>query len=238
MTYVKKIWLDQDVERPRTYEVSENQDGSITLVDSFGTVNELGTPVNATNMNHIENGIAACAIRKYSASETFEEGEWVLGAVSGIKSIYSSKADNNLGHPLTDSAYWESADINSAKIGEITFYTGNILPSGWLICDGSAISRTTYADLFSVIGTAYGVGDNSTTFNLPDLTDKFIFGSATQGATVNETITATSTENVRHQHTYVAGQYTSFTTAEETRLHTHNYIKGVNGAGLLPIIKY
>lgn len=60
MTYIKNIWVDQDVERPKTYEVTNNQDGSITLTDSFGTVTELGTPVNATNMNHIEDGIEQC----------------------------------------------------------------------------------------------------------------------------------------------------------------------------------
>lgn len=238
MTYSKKIWLDQDVERPKTYEVSENQDGSITLVDSFGAVNELGTPVNAANMNHIEDGIAACAIRKYSASETFEEGEWVLGTAGGIKSIYSSKTDNNLGQSLTDSAYWEKADLNSAKIGEITFYSIATPPSGWLVCDGSAISRTTYANLFSVIGTTHGPGDGSTTFNLPSMIDRYTFGSWYVGALTSETLTATGTESSSHAHAYVAGQYTAFTTDIENAAHTHTYIKGVYGIGLLPIIKY
>ena len=56
------------------------------------------------------------------------------------------------------------------------------MPSGWLLCDGSAVSRETYATLFSVIGTTYGAGDGSTTFTLPNLIDKFIEGSATAGA--------------------------------------------------------
>lgn len=60
MAYTKNTWVDQDVERPRTYEVTNNQDGSITLTDSFGLVTELGTPVNADNMNHIEDGILSC----------------------------------------------------------------------------------------------------------------------------------------------------------------------------------
>lgn len=58
MAYVKNVWTDQDVERPRTYRMTENQDGSVTLIDDFGLVTDLGTPVNADNMNHIENGIA------------------------------------------------------------------------------------------------------------------------------------------------------------------------------------
>jgi microcystin-dependent protein len=49
------------------------------------------------------------------------------------------------------------------------------------LCDGSAVSRTDYAELYSVIGDTYGAGDGSTTFNLPNLVDKFIEGSATAG---------------------------------------------------------
>jgi hypothetical protein len=55
------------------------------------------------------------------------------------------------------------------KAGFITLMAGASLPSGWLYCDGAAVSRTTYSELFAAIGTAYGVGDNSTTFNLPSL---------------------------------------------------------------------
>ena len=51
------------------------------------------------------------------------------------------------------------------------------------MCNGAAISRETYASLFTAIGTAYGSGDGSTTFNLPNLTDKFVQGSSTSGTT-------------------------------------------------------
>lgn len=53
-------------------------------------------------------------------------------------------------------------------VGIIAPFGGSTAPAGWLVCDGSAISRTTYADLFAVIGTTYGPGDGSTTFNLPE----------------------------------------------------------------------
>ena len=66
-------------------------------------------------------------------------------------------------------------------VGEVRAFAGTTKPSGWLICDGSAISRTSYAALFSVIGTTYGEGDGTTTFNLPNLIDKFIQGSNTAG---------------------------------------------------------
>jgi microcystin-dependent protein len=55
--------------------------------------------------------------------------------------------------------------------GAIIGFAGSSIPSGWLECDGAAVSRSTYAALFAAIGTAYGVGDGSTTFNVPDLRD-------------------------------------------------------------------
>jgi hypothetical protein len=53
--------------------------------------------------------------------------------------------------------------------GMVAAYAGSSAPSGWLLCDGTAVSRTTYSALFAAIGTSYGAGDGSTTFNLPDL---------------------------------------------------------------------
>jgi microcystin-dependent protein len=60
--------------------------------------------------------------------------------------------------------------------GTVEAYFGQNIPEGWLLCDGSEISRSTYSDLFSAIGTSCGYGDNSTTFNLPDLRGRFLRG--------------------------------------------------------------
>ena len=65
--------------------------------------------------------------------------------------------------------------------GVVQAFAGSATPQGWLLCDGSAVSRTTYAALFAVIGTTYGAGNGSTTFTLPNLVDKFVEGSATAG---------------------------------------------------------
>lgn len=62
----------------------------------------------------------------------------------------------------------ESAILKQVPRGVVFPFGGSVAPDGFLICDGSAISRTTYADLFAVIGTTYGAGDGSTTFNLPN----------------------------------------------------------------------
>ena len=80
--------------------------------------------------------------------------------------------------------------LNDEKsIGLIIGSSFNTLPPGYLLCDGSAISRTTYADLFSVIGVTYGSGNGSTTFNLPDLRGVVPRGAGTSsGYTQNYTI--------------------------------------------------
>jgi microcystin-dependent protein len=66
--------------------------------------------------------------------------------------------------------------MKSDLTGAIVAWSTGTAPTGWLECDGSEVSRTTYADLFAIIGEIYGDGDNSTTFNLPDLRGEFIRG--------------------------------------------------------------
>lgn len=63
-----------------------------------------------------------------------------------------------------------SADL---KAGTTAFFAMSTAPTGWIKANGAAVSRTTYADLFAAIGTTYGVGDGSTTFNLPDMRGEF-----------------------------------------------------------------
>ena len=65
--------------------------------------------------------------------------------------------------------------------GSVTAFAGPSAPSGWLLCYGQAVSRTTYAALFTAIGTAYGTGDGSTTFNLPDLRGRTVAGLDNMG---------------------------------------------------------
>jgi hypothetical protein len=63
----------------------------------------------------------------------------------------------------------------------IVMWAGASAPSGWLLCDGSAVSRAGYSALFAIVGTTYGAGDGATTFNLPDLRQRFPLGKAASG---------------------------------------------------------
>lgn len=89
-------------------------------------------------------------------------------------------------------------------IGNVYMFAGSATPSGFLACNGSAVSRTTYADLFAVIDTTYGSGDGSTTFNVPDLSGRVAIGSSQEialGSTGGEEMHAlTSVEIPAHSH--------------------------------------
>lgn len=65
--------------------------------------------------------------------------------------------------------------------GAVTQYAGTTAPDGWLICDGSPVDRTTYADLFAIVGTTYGPGNGVDTFNLPDMRGLTPVGLASSG---------------------------------------------------------
>ena len=74
------------------------------------------------------------------------------------------------------------------KPGMIVPCAGNTVQDGYLLCDGSAISRTLYPELFAAIGTTYGAGDGSTTFNLPNFINRTFWGGATSGAYLSGTL--------------------------------------------------
>lgn len=81
------------------------------------------------------------------------------------------------------------ATIGGVQIGSILPYGGASAPSSWLLCYGQAISRTTYATLFAVVGTAFGVGDGTTTFNLPDLRGRAVIGKDNMGGSPANRVT-------------------------------------------------
>jgi microcystin-dependent protein len=110
----------------------------------------------------------------------------------------------------------------SIPAGALMPYGGTSAPTGWLLCDGSAVSRTTYAFLFSKIATAYGVGDGSTTFNLPDLRQRFPMGKAESGT--GATLGATGGE-IDHAH----GGATASHVLDITQIPSHQHSIVVNG---------
>ena len=109
----------------------------------------------------------------------------------------------------TGTGVWYPSAGSAATAGTIQAYAGSSAPAGYLICNGDAISRTTFAVLFAITSTTYGVGDGSTTFNIPDLRGRVAVGVGTNAA-VNALALSdgVAVANRRPQHRHTAHTHT------------------------------
>ena len=133
---------------------------------------------------------------------------------------------------------------NRSEVGAIKPWGKSTAPAGYVLCDGTAISRTTYADLFAIIGSTYGAGNGSTTFNVPDLQGKMPQGydgstynmagtgganTVTVSVTDNQAVSATSTDTLAVSVTGSISN-TSLSTAQLAS-HSHTAPPGMYNTG-------
>lgn len=130
------------------------------------------TSPNNSSMLDIESNEKGILIPRMTALDR-------LAITSPAEGLMVYQIDDIIGFYFFDGASWDrilKESKDSVPTGAIFSFPVEIPPTGYLICDGSAVSRATYADLFALIGTTYGAGDGSTTFNLPDYRGKFLRG--------------------------------------------------------------
>ena len=138
-------------------------------------------------------------------------------AVTGLVGTYNSFSD---GETLTASKL--NANFNALKtaiastVGTISAYGGNTAPTGWLLCDGTAVSQTTYADLFAVIGCNFGCSGGN--FNLPDLRGRFLRGR--DGGALRDPDSGTRTSMNTGGNT---ADNVGSVQVDELKSHTHSY---------------
>lgn len=97
-------------------------------------------------------------------------------SLSALGGDIGSLNDDLAGTQLSFLALLQALASLVVPAGAVCSFAGSSAPDGWLVCDGAAVSRTTYASLFAQIGTAFGAGDGVATFNLPDLRGEFVRG--------------------------------------------------------------
>jgi len=127
-----------------------------------------------------------------------------------------------------------SVTINASSsggvvVGAVFQYIGSSAPSGYLLCDGSAVSRTTYSALFAICGTSYGAGDGATTFNLPDFRGRVPVGKGTNTDvdTLGESDgSALADRRPKHKHTSAttssSGSHSHDASTSSDGSHTHS----------------
>ena len=138
---------------------------------------------------------------------------------------------NTIPTNLPKGSSFESVKPPIIPTGIIEMFAGSTAPNGWLICNGDAVSRSAYSDLFKIIGTTYGVGNSNSTFTLPDMRGRCPIGVGTGASLTARTLgsnvgaeTATLSEANMASHTHTASVGT------ESVTHTHTGTSGGQSA--------
>jgi microcystin-dependent protein len=158
-------------------------------------------------------------ITTINASDTLANSRAVIN--TNFSNLNSDKVEDLADLGLTESAanYNTAAQSTAFLVptGAILPFPASSVPTGWLQCYGQAVSRTTYSALFAVISTTYGVGDNSTTFNLPDLRGRVIAALDNLGSSSANRVTSVNADSLGG----VFGAETHTLTSGEIPAHTH-----------------
>lgn len=177
-------------------------------------MNQIGKKIN----HCLQNGIAL-----WNATTTYASGNMVTYS----NDAWMCMTGNINSAPTLLNSNWVRVLKNSDSsligiVGEVKAIAHATIDTGWLLCDGTAVSRTTYANLFSRLGTLYGVGDGSSTFNLPDYRGYMLVGKLGVTPTALTTI-STNALNGSLANTLGAkmGKDTHVLTVGELATHTH-----------------
>lgn len=122
-------------------------------------------------------------VPEYDANTEYNSTSIVQAMQDGKLILKRSLIDNNIGNPITDETSWGDFFSSSIvhPIGDPIITLSSTLEADEIWLEGAEVSRTTYAELFAVYGTTYGIGDGSTTFNLPNFLNRAIWGADSFG---------------------------------------------------------
>lgn len=169
------------------------EDGRASFPDGFppltrtrlsaGGVPPFGTDMNGIlfSITNIQQWQSAGGLFSFDAAMAAAIGGYPKGCLlvsADATKYWQSTIDNNTSNPDTGGAGWVDpiSAATPSLVGGVQAFARNSAPAGWITCNGSAVGRTDYPSLFAAIGTTFGAGNGTTTFNVPDLRGEFVRG--------------------------------------------------------------
>lgn len=189
------MWLAQDgrmVSGSMQITTSSGENNNVSITDSLIYVSTSNDLDSITGMNNagtdgtlllvINTSLTNNLVLKNNSSSSQSQNR--ISSPTGSDLIVPPSGTVMVGYDAANLVWRIITMPDSLASGTIHMWGGATAPANWLLCDGSAVSRTTYAGIFAAISTVYGTGNGTTTFNLPDLRQRFPLGKSTSGTGV------------------------------------------------------
>lgn len=187
---------------------------SSSITGNAATASTLQT---ARTINSVSfNGSANITVEPYIETDSSSASRYLTFVDSVTAGYQRLNMDSGLTYNPSTNVLSATVTSDINEVGKVVAFAKSSAPSGFLKCNGAAVSRTTYAALYAAIGTTFGSGDGSTTFNVPDLRGEFVRGwDDARGIDSGRTFGSWQDgQNVSHTHTG--------TTSSDSHTHTHS----------------
>jgi len=191
----------------------------VCLLDSYAQVGIGTTTPNASAQLDISSNDKGVLTPRLTASQR--------NAISNpATGLLVFQTDGDAGFYYYTGSGWTNLTTGGSggvPTGTVISFAGGSAPNGYLLCYGQQVSRTTYAGLFAVIGTSFGAGNGSTTFNLPDLRGRAVFGTDNMGGSAASRLTTSGGLNVNNTVGATGGSQTKTLITAELPAHNHTF---------------